>query len=155
MPRANQYALSPTIPGKRRAPPPELNEREAKTWREIVARLPPGWFTSDNSAVLKELCRHVRLSDDLTADIATARAAVDDARRASISTGKLLRDYLVLLRAHALQSERIGTLSTKLRLTNQSREAKAARSQADAASTYPEPWNDWRRNPDDGTPTEQ
>ena len=44
---------------------------------------------------------------------------MDEGRRKA--QAKLQGEMLALLRAHGYQSERIGNLSTKLRLTNQSR----------------------------------
>jgi hypothetical protein len=152
MPRPNQYTAGPVIPGKRKSPPPELDEREAKIWREITGRLPASWFTSDNAPLLKELCRHIRNSDDLSADLARARTALDQvqAEPKRDPVGKLQAEaraaYFTLLRAHGYQSERIGNLSTKLRLTNSSRwQATKAAAETAKASSFPEPWNDWRR----------
>jgi hypothetical protein len=51
---------------------------------------------------------------------------------------------LALLRAHGYQSERIGNLSTKLRLTNQSRwSGRKADQQARRFAAGPKPWEDW------------
>src|SRR2546421_267826 len=72
--------LSPFIPGskqKRPAPPPELNVREAKIWTKITRRLPADWFTA-SAPLLKELCRHSRLADNLSEDIARAQTAIDE-----------------------------------------------------------------------------
>jgi hypothetical protein len=54
----------------------------------------------------------------------------------------MLRD---VLRAHSLQSERIGNISTKLKLTQRSRYSRsdAAAAATRDASPYPKPW-DWR-----------
>ena len=155
MPRKNQYTAGPVTPGKRPAPPPGLDERETKIWSEVTRQLPADWFSTDSAPVLRELIRHIRHSDDLQSDITRARAALDQAKKEPGPTGKLLaearKEWLTLLRAHGYQSERIGTLSTKLRLTPQSRyQALTARTKAaQAASPYSEPWNDWRNNDDE------
>jgi hypothetical protein len=151
MPRPNQYTSGPILPGKRRPPPPELDAREAKIWREITGRLPAEWFTADNAPLLKELCRHIRHADDLSDDVTVARARINQflAEPKRDPFKKLLleatQEYLTLLRAHGFQSERIGNLSTKLRLTNQSRyqSSKAKAEAARTASSHPEPWLDW------------
>jgi len=163
MPRTSrQDALSPLIPGKRRPPPAELDEREAKIWRDITARLPIDWFTTDNAPLLKELCRHIRHADDLSIDLALARAAVDEIRKTPEppSTKKLLEEaekgYRVLLRAHGFQSERIGNLSTKLRLTNQARyEPSRAKAESAKATSYPAPWNDWGLESSESDPSDE
>jgi hypothetical protein len=152
MPRTSAAAASsPLIPGKRRPAPPELDAREAKIWTEIARRLPDNWFTTDNAPLLKELCRHIRHADDLATDLALARAAVNEIRATPQRdpVGKLLaeakKELYSLMRLHGYQSERIGNLATKLRLTNQARyEPSRARAEAaKTASSYPEPWSDW------------
>ncbi len=154
MPRKSQDALGPILPGvprKRSPPPPELDPREAKIWRDITRSLPADWFTSGNHLLLKELCRHVRLSDDSMVDIALARAAVDEVMATPKPPPKLLiealKKYRAALQSHALQSERIASLSTKLRITNQSRYApRVAGTAANTVSAYPEPWIDWNQD---------
>jgi hypothetical protein len=129
MPRKNQYAAGPVIPGitKRPAPPAQLDNREAKIWREITARLPAEWFTAESQPMLKELCRHIRIADDLSADLKLARAAIDELRKTpeppAESLAEATQEYRAVLRAHGYQSERIGNLATKLRLTPQARYA--------------------------------
>ena len=55
-----------------------------------------------------------------------------------------MQEYRAILRAHAYQSERIANLSTKLRLSPQSRYAPSSAKRA-AAKTLeePHPWEDW------------
>jgi hypothetical protein len=126
----------PIIPGQRPKPPDELSATEQAIWISIVGRLPVGWFSGENLPTLKELCRHIEFADWLAADIAQARAPSDSNRN----------DLLALLRAHGYQTERIGNLSTKLRLTKASRftrDAEAAAIASRNASDDVEPWNDW------------
>jgi hypothetical protein len=151
MPRANQYQLGPVLPGKRRPPPPppELDERERKIWRTITSQLPDNWFSADNMPLLKELCRHVRHADDLSVDIALARGEIERVRAEPKRDpfNKLwleaLAEYRSLLRLHALQSQQIGVLSTKMRLTPQSRYDKTYAAKTTRGSSYPDPWSDW------------
>jgi hypothetical protein len=151
MPRQNQYtAVDPIIPGrsKRPAAPSELDAREQQIWRDITRRLPAEWFTSDNMPLLKELCRHIRHADDLSVDLALARAAIDELRKTPEPSAESLaaatQEYRAVLRAHGFQSERIGNLSTKLRLTPQSRYAPStAKREAAKVIEGPEPWDDW------------
>jgi hypothetical protein len=147
MPRTAE--LIPIIPGskrKRPAPPPQLNAREAQIWTEITARLPAEWFTA-SAPLLKELTRHIRLADDLAEDLARAQTALDELRQMPEPPAKLLReatkDCRALLRMHGFQSQRIGSLSTKLRLTPQARYAPSVAKTAATATSCPEPWNDW------------
>jgi hypothetical protein len=128
MPRKNQYAVGPIIPGKSKRPPApaQLDAREKEIWCDITRRLPTDWFTTDN-APLKELCRHIRHADDLAADLSRARTAIDEIRKMPEPPAELLaaatQEYRAVLRAHGYQTERIGNLATKLRLTPQARYA--------------------------------
>jgi hypothetical protein len=153
----NGGPIIPGSPRKRPPPPQELDPREIKVWRDIVRSLPADWFTAGNQFLLKELCRHIRLSDDTMVDIGRERAAVDEVMAMPKPPTKLLiealKKYRAALQSHALQSAQIASLSTKLRLTPQSRYGhRAAKTAAETVSPYPEPWSDWgdESGPDDG-----
>jgi hypothetical protein len=160
MPRIRQPdTLSPFIPGTpaRRPPPPaQLDVREKRTWTQITKSLPPDWFLA-SWPVLMELCRHIRLSEDLRRDIACARTAIDEFRRMPEPPLKLLleasKQYRAWLRLHAQQTQRIGALATKLRLTPQSRYEKSVAATA-ARMTDEEipPWRDWENDGPESEP---
>jgi hypothetical protein len=151
VPRQNQYtAVTPIIPGNERrpSPPAQLDTRERRIWSAITARLPADWITAEAQPMLKELVRHIGIADDLWVDLAQARAAIDEIRKALEPDAELLaeatREYRAVLRAHGYQTERIGNLSTKLRLTPQARYAPStAKREAGKVFEGPEPWNDW------------
>jgi hypothetical protein len=133
-------------------PPPELDQQEQEIWRGIVEELPGDWFAPESRPLLKELCRHIRYANDLDWELATVRAALAklDSGSASINArlrdvARLQRHYHSLLRAHGYQSERIGNLATKLRLTNQSKivVSTAAKKAKDMPPSGPLPWEDW------------
>ena len=149
-----RVAEAAIVPGRREPPPPTLNLAEAAIWREIVERLPSDWFTAENRPLLKELCRHIGHADALSADVAQVRATLaelaqsadDDsgaeARRKAVN--KATSNYHALLRLHAFQTERIGNLATKLRLSQQARLPPGkATPKADALPAGPKPWQDW------------
>jgi hypothetical protein len=145
----------PILPGttKRPSPPPGLDAREAVIWRQVTKRLPADWVNV-GEPLFRELCRHIALANTLMEDIARARARIDELRTSEQPTSKLLLDamknYRVLLRLHALQSQQIGTLSTKLRLTPQARyQPSTAKARATEELEGIAPWNDWG-NSDDG-----
>jgi hypothetical protein len=150
MPRRNQYTSSPIIPGNERrpSPPAQLDARERTIWTKITARLPANWITAEAQPMLKELVRHLCIADDLAADLALARAAIDEIRKmpepSSEALAEATQEYRAVLRAHGYQTERIGNLSTKLRLTPQARYAPSS-AQREAAKVIegPEPWLDW------------
>jgi hypothetical protein len=91
-------------------------------------------------------------------DIARARIAVDEVLAMPQPPVKLLitalREYRAALRCHCDQSQMIGVLSTKLRLTPQSRyQSSTAKTAAKAESSYPDPWSDWGNDrPDESGP---
>lgn len=152
------------IPGERPDPPPELREIEAAVWRKIVGRLPADWIAADNEPLLKELCRHVIHADELSARLQATREMIAELRE-QIRTGNVIdvqtlkaREFLIelgksemsLLRAHGYQSERIGNLATKLRLTNQAQEQpKKAGTRRDVVPPGKKPWEGWEAD-DDG-----
>ena len=130
MPRISAAAaLSPIIPGttKRPSPPAHLDARERAIWSKITASLTADWFTASNAPMFTELCRHIRHADDLSTDLARARATIDGIRKQPEPDTEVLaeatKEYHSLLRAHGYQSERLGNLATKLRLTPQARYA--------------------------------
>jgi hypothetical protein len=161
MPRKNQYtSVTPFIPGieRRPSPPAQLDARERAIWTKIAASLPADWFTAEAQPMLKELCRHIHHADNLATDLELARAAIDEFRKMPEPPAELLaeatQEYRAVLRAHAYQSERIANLSTKLRLSPQSRYAPSS-AKREAAKTIEgiPPWEDWgndRADPEDG-----
>lgn len=145
---------SPIIPGVRRLAPGELESAEVKVWNEIVGELPPDWFTGDNAPLLKELCRHIAYADELAAEMKSVKVKIAALRlepgpvaaktKAVDQQRKVLHS---LLRLHGYQSERIGNLATKLRMTNQSRyQAQKANDQHARASSGPKPWENWQHS---------
>ena len=157
--RKAQSAVAPLVPGQRPPPPPELNEAEAAIWAGIVASLPESWFRPDTRVLLKELCRHVHHADDLSCDIDALRAEVravtvgsfEDGARSS-ALDRTTAALHTTMRLHALQSERIGNLATKLRMTNQSRyAANKVLDRARSGPVGPRPWENWGLPDDDKT----
>jgi hypothetical protein len=150
-----RVAEAAVVPGARVAPPPELNEAESATWRKIVERLPADWFTAENTPLLKELCRHIGHADALSVDIANVRSELASLAGARCETPedevlrrKMIRvataDYHALLRLHAFQTERIGNLATKMRLSQQARLAPAvSKAKAENAPAGTKPWQGW------------
>ena len=157
--------LAPIIPGRvrhrRRSSSPTSNSsgrRSLHDYRPIGSR-------GENIPMLKELCRHITYARELARQIVKVRAEIQAfmegsaadtagsmgiAERRKIQAG--LRDELCrLLRSHGYQTERIGNLSTKLRLTKQSRydASSAYRAAKDAGSAMKKPWLDWGENSSD------
>jgi hypothetical protein len=135
-------AVVPIIPGEREPPPAELSAEAQATWRSITEALPHDWFLPEARPMLKELCRHVHYADFL-ADVISE--ALESQKPHSGEEGDGFADLLSLMRAHGYQTERIGNLATKLRLTNQSRWSSArAADQQRRRTGGPRPWDDWK-----------
>jgi hypothetical protein len=131
------------IPGQREPPPADLDPMERESWRAITEALPYDWFRPEALPMLKELCRHVHYSDMLAGMI--NEALESDAAEDTADGGGRLAELVALLRAHGYQTERIANLSTKLRLTNQSRFSSArAADQHRRRTGGKRPWDDWK-----------
>jgi hypothetical protein len=143
-----ELAVGPIIPGARLPPPADLEPEEQGHWLMITGALPSDWFGPENTPLLRELCRHIAYADWLAQDITRLRRKL--AELAELGDPKQLRQAEAAmsrtLRLHGRQSEHIGNVSTKLRLTKLSRygRADAAGSATRDAAPYPKPWTDWR-----------
>jgi hypothetical protein len=113
--------------------PDDLTAEEAVEWRGIVGGLPADWFNSGSLPVLRELVRHIVLSRQVAVELHAFSGI-------SLKDATVLSQFRRLTKLHLEQSNKIASLSTKLRLTPQSRydPAKAARHSAD--SRLPKPW---------------
>jgi hypothetical protein len=140
-PKSSAELLAPIIPGAESRPPPpaDLQPAEQAHWIAIAAALPADWFNGGSAPLLKQLVRHINNADLLAQDIAQARGAL------AAGEPKARSALLQALRCHASESDRIVSLSTKLRLTKLSRYARADAAHAAArnAGSSPDPWTDW------------
>jgi hypothetical protein len=118
--------------------------------------LPCDWISSSNAPLLKNLCRHIHSSDLLAADIVRRREEVEQARRLESEATdlkakgrvrytrlQLEKSLRSLLTMHGYQSDRVVRLSTKLRLTMQSRYRRADAAATATAKSTSRPWTDW------------
>ncbi len=146
-PKSAAEQLGPIIPGAARPPPPpaDLLPAEQAHWTAITGALPPDWFNTANMPLLRQLYRHIRFADELSQDIARQREELATGEPKSDQQQRRLANALrQTLRAHGYQTDRIVSLSTKLRLTKLSRYARADAAYAGAKGAgYPKPWTDW------------
>jgi hypothetical protein len=62
-PSPESLAVVPDTLPQRPEPPDDLpSPEQADQWREIVAAMPAGWFTSETWPVLRQLCQHIATS---------------------------------------------------------------------------------------------
>lgn len=134
----NRSAFVPSIgglPGTRPPPPDYIeNPEEREVWRTIVDRMPPNWFTAETFPVLTELCSATVTARKLNVEVAMMRG---QRRTEGLSLGLFMRVTSLKNRTSAL----VASLSSKLRLTQQSRmNSEQAKSYAEKSSSSAKPW---------------
>lgn len=104
--------IIPLLPGAGRPPPPaDMPAKEAAIWSELVAAMPPGWFSAETHPVLKGLCKASVLRDFIWPKY---WAAVQD-------RSTPLEELKKLQRMFGAQTDEIRRASADLRLTKMSR----------------------------------
>jgi len=141
MPRRpiSAYGL-PAVPGERPQPPDGMTEPELKIWRELTDGLPIERFDAAFVILARVLCQHIRYARYFgeEAERLLEQGALEDPDRR-----KVLR---AAMRSHGEQSEKLGVLFTRLRLTPQSR-VRAEKALLHRTTVGSTPlWDDW--NPD-------
>jgi hypothetical protein len=126
------------IPGQRPPPPAELTKEQAEEWRGIVSTKPVEWFSRDSQAILCELCRNIVMARRIAEQI-------DAFPMEMLSGEEGLNRYKTLGAMAERHGRLIATLSTKLRLTPQSRYEPsvantAAKNSAAAGTGAARPW---------------
>jgi hypothetical protein len=101
---------SPVEAVERQRPPHDLTDEETEVWVAIVAAEPADWFSVSSRPVLTQYCRHT----------VHARRIAELLERASSRKDFTVQDYDRLLRMQERESRSIGSLVTKMRITNQS-----------------------------------
>ena len=144
MPRRSAAELtSIQIPGSRPEPPEQLSAAAREAWKAVAAQLPVERVQDIGFFLLAPLlATHMAFADELAAEaneLLTAGALAEEERR------KALRG---VLKSHADQSVRIADLSTKLRLTSQSRYLGRSGAAGKGISSFPKPWEGWGIDPE-------
>jgi|SRR6516162_418495 len=95
--------------------------------------------------LLVQLCRHVSYARSQAADVDELRKRLREVARESDEAGKWRSEVSKAMRAHAIQSERISQLATKLRMTNQSRyQARGGeQNRRTVSGAVEKPWESW------------
>jgi len=95
---------------KRPDPWPDLTDEQKSEWREIVNSLPADWFTKGTQATLAQLCRLITRARRL-AQLIEKIEAQDEID---------VKEYRDMIRSELETSKTIVSLSTKMRITQQS-----------------------------------
>ncbi|HUX23214.1 MAG TPA: hypothetical protein VMV87_01230 [Burkholderiales bacterium] len=131
MARKSTASLSVVQVGVRvRLPAPaDLTPEQAALWTAAVESKPIDWFAEDSSPLLKEYVRACCMTDWMETQVQAAMVGADGAALGSFMK---LRD---------MESKRVASMATKLRLTQQSRYTPAAAATADKkAGSGGKPW---------------
>jgi len=133
----------PILPGERDPPPSDLTPKQQAIWRGIVADLDRDWF-GETKPMLKELCAHISYAREIAGRIEEVRQRLDALPIGSKEEATMSRQLASLLRQHGKQSASIANLSTKLRLTPQSRQSARGSDQKRRRTgwTGRRPWGD-------------
>jgi hypothetical protein len=131
----------PIIPGARPVAPKDLTPKQREIWREYTADLDRDWF-ADTQHLLKELVCHVDYARMLAGAIEQVRTQLIGLPLGSKEERAMSRQLASLMRQHGKQSSSIASLSTKLRLTPQSRQS-ARRADQVRNRTGSRPWAGW------------
>ena len=131
----------PILPTHREPPPADLTPSQQKIWREIVADLDRDWF-ADTKHLLVELVAHIDFAAMLREGIEQVRAQLVGLVPGSREERAATKQLTALLRAHGKQSAAVAHLSTKLRLTPQSRQSARKADQV-RTRTATRPWEGW------------
>jgi hypothetical protein len=118
----------PVRPLERVRAPDDLTEEEAALWRKIVEAKPAEWFGEDSAPVLLEYVRAKISCDQLHKRVTQALDNHDDDELQSV------------MRLRDMESRRLVSLATKLRLTQQSRYTPKAAATADRGSGAKKLW---------------
>lgn len=130
-PSSASLSVVPVSAIQRMAPPADLSAPEAALWVDIVDSKPADWFQADSAPLLVEYVRAVVMSGRLAMLVDAALAGGGD------GDGLSLKDAL---KARDVESRRVATIGTKLRLTQQSRYTPKASATADRAAGGARPW---------------
>lgn len=123
--------LKPTIRvnEQRPDPPSHLTPDQAREWREIVARMPPGWFPRETHELLADYCRHVVGARKIAVLINQAES------RSKVN----IEEYDRLRKMAERETRILASLATKMRISQQTTYDKTHKK--GPASTV-RPWDD-------------
>jgi hypothetical protein len=99
----------PTTTKMRLHPPADMTADQAKIWQEVVDAKPVDWFAEDTAPLLAEYCRAAAMCNTLATMVEAAIA------------GGEVKELKDVMQMRDMESRRLTSIGTKLRLTNQAR----------------------------------
>lgn len=127
-PSSASLSVVPVTAVARIDPPSDLEPAEAALWRRVVDAKPADWFGEDSAPLLAEYVRACLSADLMDKQVKTAIAGGD---AGEIKEMMKLRD---------MESKRVLSIGTKLRLTQQSRYTPKAAATASKGAGKSRPW---------------
>jgi hypothetical protein len=128
------------VPGKPLPPPNYLTEEQQADWRALIEPFAPGRFKPDQVPVLVELMRAQSRARQINEQLATLRKR--DLIADTAGGAKRRAIYMQLRDMADAETRLISSLSTKLRLTDQSNVRKAlASAEREKMAVGPRPWD--------------
>jgi phage terminase small subunit len=113
-------------------PPSDLSPEQATEWKEVIARLPAGWISRENEAILTQYCRH----------IVAARRIAQLITHAEGGKEFTIAGYDRLLKMQERESRACASLAVKLRLAPSTRlRAETAARMIAHNPNGPKPWD--------------
>jgi len=103
--------------------PDDLTADQAALWQSVVESKPVEWFGEDSAPLLKEYVRAACMADWLEGKVRDSMKAAD---------GNVLKAFMQM---RDMESKRVASMATKLRLTQQSRYTPKAANTADKKVT--------------------
>ncbi len=135
MPRKSAASLSIMSPalGSRSPPPANLSGRQKALWIQITAAKPADWFGQDTLPMLTALVAHIETFEVIEREFVGLEKLDQIEKLTWLEKLCRLRDR---------ESKAITSLSTRLRLTQQSRYTPQAAATASRRASGPRPWEE-------------
>jgi len=112
--KADLSVVAHVVEIERAQPLTELSPEESEEWQVIVNRMPADWFPPETYGLLAQYCRHrVRARR-----LATLINEIEESGKFDI------KQYIDLLKAEDIQSRALTSLATKMRISQQSQQAR-------------------------------
>jgi hypothetical protein len=107
-------------------------------WRQIVGRMPAGWFTLETLPVLEDLCRNIAYRHSMAVEL-------DKVDLAKLVTQEEQKGYEFQLRRYQRTASLVASLATRLRLTTQSQRTRPRPTknlEGTSGASPVKPWDD-------------
>ena len=132
---AAELTVVTPIGAARPQPPDDLTETQAEVWRNVVDRLPAGWFPRETHDLLAAYCRHVVTHRYIS-------RMIDACETSTLSSDDALADFGKILGLRDREAKAMVAIGRSLRITkaSQTRPETAYRAASNNPEGKPRPW---------------